>query len=174
MGEVSRFEGELTATKIQAFAREHGAHKPKASKQGDQWLLSSSVALPLHIADGNKLLLSDGQWCDLMQASGYEVPKDKAKQPPILNLKAASIKGHSWGGIRVFRQITMTRAEYSAIYHDYRGVKLSACGQFRFKVCKNPKHQSYSGEWCSILITDSKQHELIHSDSIVLDEEAVA
>ena len=54
LGEVEHYAGELTATILQAFAREHGAHKPKAKKQGEQWVLSSSVDLPLHIAETNQ------------------------------------------------------------------------------------------------------------------------
>jgi len=63
-----------------------------------------------------------------MQACGYEVPAAKPKQPPILNFKAAYIKGYSWGNIETFRQIELTKKEYSDIYNDYRGVKLSECG----------------------------------------------
>jgi hypothetical protein len=91
LGEVARFEGELTAVILQAFAREHGAHKPKATKQGEEWGLMSSVALPLNIADSNELVLSVAQWGELMQASGYEVPAPKVRrksttvQAPLIN-----------------------------------------------------------------------------------------
>jgi len=174
LGEVERFEGTLTATIIQAFAREHGAHKAKAKKQGEQWVLSSSVPLPLHIADSNELDLSVCKWCDLMQASGYEVPAPKAKQPPILNFKAVYLKGHSWGGVQTFRQIELTKAEYSAIYSDYRGVKISECGQFKFKVCKNPEQRGYDAEWCAVLLSDSKKHDAIESSAIIDDAQEVA
>ena len=107
-----------------------------------------------------------------MQASGYEVPAPKAKKPPILNFKAGYLKGHSWGNVRTFRQIELTKAEYSEIYCDYRGVKLTECGQFRFKICKNPEQSGYDAEWCAVLLTDSKLHPTIESDSILNEEVA--
>lgn len=174
LGDVGRFEGELTSTILQAFAREHGAHKPKAKKQGEQWVLSSSAALPLHLSNGKELILNALDWLDLMQSSGYEVPVPKAKQPPILNFKAVYLKGQSWGGLRIFRQIELTKAEYSAIYGDYRGVKLSECGEFKFKVCKNPEQRRYDAEWCAVLLTDSKQHPAIESVAIINDLEELA
>lgn len=54
-------------------------------------MLMSSVALPLHIADSNELILSVAQWGELMQASGYEVPAPKVRrksttvQAPLIN-----------------------------------------------------------------------------------------
>ena len=174
LGEVARFEGEITATMLQIFVREHGAHKPKAKKQGEEWVLISSVPLPLHIGDDKELVLSDSQWCDLMQASGYEVPAPKAKKPPLLNFKAGYLKGHSWGNVRTFRQIELTKAEYSEIHCDTRGVKLSECGQFRFKICQNPEQRGYDAEWCAVLLTDSKLHPAIESDSIINNTQEVA
>ncbi len=174
LGEVDRFTGTLTASILQAFAREHGAHQPKAKKDGDQWRLTSSVPLPLHLGDGKELLLNAGDWCELMQASGYAVPAPKPKQPPILNFAAAYIKGHRCGSVETFRQIKLTKAEYSAIYNDYRGVKLSACGQFRFKVCKNPEQRGWDAEWCAVLLTDSKQHEPLESAAIIQVGQEVA
>lgn len=80
LGEVGRFEGALTATILQAFSREHGAHKPKAIKQGGGWVLSSVAPLPLHIGDEKTLVLDDSKWCDLMQGCGYEVPTPKPRR----------------------------------------------------------------------------------------------
>ena len=80
LGEVARFEEALSATILQAFARTHGAHKPKAKKNGELWALSSSVALPLHIAEAKELCLSGDEWRDLMQSSGYEVPAAKPRK----------------------------------------------------------------------------------------------
>lgn len=177
LGPVKRYAGELTATILQTFAREHGAHKPKAKakKKGDQWQLSSTVPLPLHMADGKSLVLSDEAWRELMQSSGYEVPDPKPAKPPILNFKAAYIKGHSWGGMRTFRQMAFTKAEYSAIYADYRGVKVSECGTFRFKVCKNPAQQGYDAEWVAVFMFDSKRHDAPESAAIShKSEEATA
>lgn len=91
LGDVTRFDQPLTAVILQTFARSHGAHKPKAILQDDQWHLSSMVPLPLHIADDKQLLLSASQWIDLMKASGYEVPVNKvrrkstAKHAPLIN-----------------------------------------------------------------------------------------
>lgn len=173
LGQVHRFTGELTPTILQIFARQHGTHKPKAKKQGEHWMLTSSVPLPLHIGDDKERTLSADEWCDLMQASGYEVPAPKAKKPPLLNFKAGHLKGHSWRSTGTFRQIEMTKAEYSAIHKDYKGAKLSTCNQFRFKVCQNPeqKNQGYQAEWCAVLLTDSKYHPAIQSDAVLNDGE---
>ncbi|MDH5727371.1 MAG: DUF3560 domain-containing protein [Gammaproteobacteria bacterium] len=80
LGEVQRYEGEIKATTLQAFAREHGAHKPKATQQGEKWNLSSSVDLPYHIGEGKALCLSLDQWRDLMKNVGYEVPTPKPRR----------------------------------------------------------------------------------------------
>lgn len=73
LGDVERFEGDLTPVILQAFSREHGAEKPKASKDGENWKIISPVVLPVHLADGKELLLSDDAMRDLMQACGYKV-----------------------------------------------------------------------------------------------------
>ncbi len=90
---------------------------------------------------------------------------------PILNFKAGYIKGHSWGKVGTFRQITLTKAEYKAIYDDCRGVKLSECGRFRFKFCQNPAQRGYGAEWCAVFLTDSKAHPVIDSLSVLADKE---
>ncbi len=174
LGEVDRFDGQLTAAILQTFARTHGAHKPKATKDGNNWVLSSSAPLPLHIADSKELTLSTSDWLDLMQSSGYEVPAAKAKPAPILNFKAQYIKAQSWSTVQTFRQIELTKAEYSNIYSDYRGVKLSECGQFRVKICKNPEQRGYDAEWCAVFITDSKVHDAPESISIIYQSEKSA
>ncbi len=174
LGEVGQFEGELTGTILQAFAREHGAHKPQAKKQGEQWALSSSAPLPLHIANDRELILNAQEWLDLMQSSGYEVPAPKAKQPPILNFKAAYLIAYTGHSSRTYRQIELTKTEYSELYENYRHVMSSECGEFRFRVCKNPEQRGYDAEWCAVLLTDSKQHPAIDSVAIRNDLEETA
>ncbi|WP_430636119.1 DUF3560 domain-containing protein [Sphingomonas hankookensis] len=54
LGDVPRFDGELTPVILQAFAREHGAEKPKCSVVDDGfYLLESPVPLPAHLVEGN-------------------------------------------------------------------------------------------------------------------------
>lgn len=75
LGDVPRFDGDLTPVIIQAFAREHGAEKPKCTIADEGFfLLESPVPLPAHISDNSWLELSDDEWRDVMQACGYTVP----------------------------------------------------------------------------------------------------
>jgi len=92
LGEVKRFEGDLTATILQAFTREQGADKPKAVQKNGCWVVSSEVPLPLHLSDEKCLSLGDSQWRDLMVSVGYEVvikarrkSTSTANQLPIIN-----------------------------------------------------------------------------------------
>ncbi len=87
-----------------------------------------------------------------------------------MNFKCDSIRGESWGSIRIFKQIELTKAEYSAIYSDYRGVKVSECGTFRFKICKDLKNKTYSGSWFAVFLTDSKIHSTPVYGSISLQQ----
>lgn len=80
LGEIPKFEGALTAVILQAFAREHGAHKPKATESGENWVIESRVPLPAHIADGCSIELSADSWCELMQSCGYSVPEKKERR----------------------------------------------------------------------------------------------
>lgn len=81
LGDVSRFEGELTPVIIQAFAREHGAEKPKCTIVDDGfYLLESPVPLPAHLSENSHLELSGDEWRDLMRACGYEVPTPKPRR----------------------------------------------------------------------------------------------
>jgi hypothetical protein len=135
LGTVSRFEGSLTAVILQTFTRTHGAHKPKATKSVSGWGVASFVPLPLHIGEGKALELSDSDWCDLMQAVGYEVPAAKARRKStstklplinptkeeaeklqdIWNIKAQETKGHTTlGGIKPSDVRIMKQALYSA------------------------------------------------------------
>tara|TARA_R110002072_G_scaffold298960_2_gene473728 strand:- start:16325 stop:17797 length:1473 start_codon:yes stop_codon:yes gene_type:complete len=90
MGDVPRFEGEITPVILQAFAREHGADKPKATATENGFKLGSIVALPLHIADGKETTLALEEWRDLMQAAGYQAEIKARKAPkkqasPLIN-----------------------------------------------------------------------------------------
>lgn len=81
LGDVARFEGELTPVIVQAFAREHGAEKPKCTVVDDGFLLlESPVPLPAHLADTAYLELSGDEWRAVMQACGYEVPAPKQRR----------------------------------------------------------------------------------------------
>jgi hypothetical protein len=81
LGNVARYEGELTPVILQAFAREHGAEKPKCiATDPGFYQLESDVPLPLHIADKKWLELSESDWRDLMQSTGYIVPEKKGRR----------------------------------------------------------------------------------------------
>lgn len=94
LGDIARYEGELTPVIIQAFAREHGAESPKCTETDPGYFrLESPVPLPAHIASKSDLELSEDAWRDLMQASGYAVPETKARRlsakpdaVPLINL----------------------------------------------------------------------------------------
>lgn len=92
LGEVIRFTGDLTPVLLQAFARTHGAEKPKVTNEGDLWTLKSPCLLPLHIAEANTITLTSEEWRDLMKNTGYEVPAPKPrrvstapKKKPLIN-----------------------------------------------------------------------------------------
>lgn len=81
LGKVSRFSGDLTPALIQAFAREHGALKPKATKNGDNWELKSAVPLPAHIAKGCELIIDDEGLRDLIQECGHTIIIKERRAP---------------------------------------------------------------------------------------------
>jgi hypothetical protein len=171
LGDVPRFDGELTPVILQAFAREHGAEKPKCSVVDDGfYVLESPVPLPAHLADGSWLELSDDEWRDVMRACGYVVPAKKDAAPPILNLDVTQIQAKSRATYRgapeveFIRVARVTKEQYSKVGNDYRGTRLSACGSFRFKVAsaralgvaQEGEHWSFVG----VFLTDSKAHDL--------------
>ena len=81
LGDVPRYGGELTPVIIQAFAREHGAEKPKATATDPGFYqLESDVPLPMHLAENSYLELSADEWRDLMQSTGYIVPEKKERR----------------------------------------------------------------------------------------------
>lgn len=59
LGDVPRYSGPLSPVIIQAFAREHGTEKPKATATDPGYFqLESPLPLPLHLADSTYLELS--------------------------------------------------------------------------------------------------------------------
>ena len=93
-----RFEGELTPVILQAFAREQGAEKPKATKNElmGTYTLASLTPLPLQIdpagdmQSGGNLELKEADWRDLMQSCGHTVVvkekrAGKAQACPLIN-----------------------------------------------------------------------------------------
>lgn len=174
LGDVPRHEGELTPVIIQAFAREHGAEKPKCTiAEEGYFLLESPVPLPAHLASESFLELSDDEWRDVMQACGYAVPAKKDVAPPILNLDVEHLQAKSRATYRgapeaeFIRVARITKAQYSEIGSEYRGTRLSACGTFRFKVAsarrlgvaQEGEHYSF----IAVFLTDSKAHDLPES-----------
>ncbi|OWJ75037.1 DUF3560 domain-containing protein [Haematobacter genomosp. 1] len=178
LGEVPRYEGEITPTMLQMFVREHGADKPKGAKlDTDLFAVECEAPLPAHIAQGSSLELSADEWRDLMQSCGYLPPAKKDAKPPILNYKAPSgmvsvVNPHRREAENL-PQVEMTKAEYAKIYAEQRGTRLSTCGGFRVRIAPNSKHEGprYMAGWAAILITDQKQHDTPES---VEDMEAAA
>ncbi len=174
LGDVPRYDDELTPVIIQAFAREHGAEKPKCTiAEEGYFLLESPVPLPAHIAEENFLELTDDEWRDVMQACGYVVPEKKDAAPPILNLDVAEIQAKSRATYRGASEIEfmpvmrVTKAQYAAAGAEYRGTRYSACGTFRFKVASARRlgDTSANAQWnfVAVFLTDSKAHPLPES-----------
>ncbi len=154
LGEVSRYEGDITPVILQAFAREHGTHKPAAAVSATGWQLKSPVALPLHLGEDSSLDLDAEQWRDLMQAVGYEVPEPKTrrastkKQVPLINptqeqaealqaawnAQAISKYGHLYpDGMKVPSIREVNQATFSVnnkgTYSPFKTVELTATGE---------------------------------------------
>lgn len=90
MGDVPRYEGELTPVILQTFAREQGADKPKASPITDGFALESAVPLPLHLGEGKRIELTTDEWRELMKSVGHAVviktrKKSTTKTVPLIN-----------------------------------------------------------------------------------------
>lgn len=172
LGEVPRYEGEITPVILQAFAREHGADKPKATEiEPGSFELESPVPLPLHLANGRWLEMDADGWRDLMQSVGYEVPAKKNALPPILNVEAETLYSPSraFGGrgeAEAWRVVKVTKAQLEAVHSDAKGVRPSACGQFRFRVA-SARHLKIEGanpwEYVAVFVTDSKVHPMPES-----------
>lgn len=172
LGPVRRHEGELTPVILQAFAREHGAHKPQArAVDAATFVLESEATLPLHLANDTELSLSAEGWRDLMQSAGYEVPQEKDALPPILNLKAKALQSrHRYhrDQIQTFPVVEMTKSQYARFHLEQRGCRLSLCGAFRFRICINPKHEPrYLAPFVAVFFTDAKAHPLPDSVAVL-------
>ncbi len=167
LGPVEKFAGELTITIVQGFARTQGTHGPATSKQynneGDftGYLLQSSVPLPAHLGEGKNLKLDSNGWIDLMQSVGYEVAAPLPAKPPILNFEAENLNSNMYGRINSYPQKVMTKADYKKICNDYKGVRLSTCGQFRFRTAMVERTSLVS-----VFLTDSKIHTAPQSEAI--------
>lgn len=168
-GGVERFTGDLTAATLQIFAREQGAESPKATKNQASWTLTSSVPLPLHLAEGNEITLTDDDWRSLMQAAGH-LPTTREKRSgtasiPLLNLDVYSMAGRRYGTVNNYVVVKMTKAEYAAINTDYKGTMFAICGQFRFRTVYR------DGRLSAVFLTDSKSHPAPESVAIRLEPE---
>ena len=148
-GEVLRFTGTLTLVILQTFARTHGAESPKARKEGEQFILTSPIPLPCHIADGCEVSLTTSEWCDLMQACGYTPPvterraSSKPKPASLLNptREQAERLQKVWNAQLAARNkqavpvelVEMTQAQYSAnsggSYSRYETLAIGATGE---------------------------------------------
>lgn len=171
LGEVKRFEGNLTPTIIQAFLREHGAEQPKAKKEGSNFKAVSLVPLPLHIAEGCEIELNAEGWADLMQCSGYEVPAPKAKKPGIVNFKALSVRVKRFGNVLDYPQIRLSMADYMGLHENNRWAEFSECGTFKVRVCIDPENQRYDGKMFCVFIDDRKEHPAPDSKAVTLNIE---
>ncbi len=170
LGPVALFEGALTPVIVQTFARTHGAEKPKAEKTAKGFRLKSPLPLPAHLSQGDALELTPTEWREFMRDCGYEVPAAKPKSAPILNFRAPGGRIHAKALYRKepesLEQVEMTKADYTKIYKDARGVKLSACGRFRFKIAcaryipalRERGDADLVHRWVAVFLTDSKTH----------------
>lgn len=177
LGQVSRFTGKLTATIIKAFARENGAHKCECKRVDGKWELSSFVPLPLHLNTNlsELLIIDDDEWIELMASSGYVVPAPKPKAPSIANFEAGTVNVYLHGTYKTLEQITLTKKEFADIYSEYRGTKLSKCGLFRMRICKDPEiKDSWISSWKCVFLSDSRVHKAPISDSITYKQKEVA
>ncbi|MGX9144691.1 DUF3560 domain-containing protein [Mesorhizobium sp. 128a] len=176
LGPVRRYEGELTPMILQAFAREHGAHKPQARAiDAETFIIESKAALPLHLANDTELSLSAEEWRNLMQSAGYEVPTEKDALPPILNLKAKALQSrHRYhrDQVQTFPVVEMTKSQYARFHLEQRGTRRSLCGGFRFRICINPNHEPrHLAPFVAVFFTDAKAHALPDSVAILANSD---
>lgn len=172
LGDTKRYDGELSKVIIQAFARENGAFKSEAVKTEKGYILKSVVPLPMHIADGEEIELTDDEWKDLMQSAGYEVPEKtasgKSDKPPLLNIDVAAIKYINFSGKEdKFDVVGITKKQFSDMHNDSKYVRKSMCGSFRFRVGRDPGNERGEYRRVAFFITDMKAHDIPDSQSIV-------
>ncbi|HAS8195794.1 TPA: DUF3560 domain-containing protein [Vibrio vulnificus] len=176
LGEVAKFDGDLTAVILQTFARTHGADLPKAKCSDGKWILTSDTPLPTQIGEGKSVERSSEDWKELMQGLGYTVPAKAPTKAPILNFKATSVRVIKHGQINELEVIELSKDEFNAIYKDHRGVKLAEGGEFRVRICLNPKQTSiecWRRDWVVVCLTDSKQHPVPTSAAVTVEVEGV-
>lgn len=163
LGEVARYEGELTPVILQAFLREYGADKPKV----DASLSATCTApLPLFLQPelSESLSLSDTDWRDLMHNLGYEVPAAKPSkagtQAPLINPsreEAERLQAYWANGGNVEE---MTQAEYTRKneYQCASAIGLNAQGAITRKkseaVCRIRVQHGYMYRSHVIVLTD--------------------
>lgn len=192
LGPVARYDGELTAVILQAFAREQGAESPKAEKTGHGWLLSSPVTLPAHVGDGHELELTEDEWRDLMQGVGYSVevrePKKRGKSTaaPLINPSAeeaarlqaiwnaqARERGASRAGPNIPKTdvLELTQERYSAnsgaTYSVFQTVNLDANGR-RIRPSAMRKHaETMALAVCRIRVGPGAGASFYSADSVI-------
>jgi len=155
-GITTRYSDEITAPVLQAFARDQGALKPKATLVGTTWTITSPVPFPAHVAEGESVEGDAEFYRDLMQSIGYVVPEKKERRRststsvPLINpsfeeaqlLQAkwnaeaqASVtrKGNHYGEFRMRAVAQMSQANYKArsggSYTPCSTIELDADGQ---------------------------------------------
>jgi len=86
-------------------------------------------------------------------------PKARPKQPPLLNYRAPEGMDieNQWrkGEFIHYSQKEMTKAEYSALYDDYKGTRTIDGHRVRIAITSG---QNYSRNWNVVFLTDSKEH----------------
>lgn len=166
---VQVYGGALSPAILQTFLRAHGADKPKAEATDYGWLVTSTVCLPLHLANSCDLELDDQEWRELMQSVGYEVPAKRAPSAkasiPILNFKTDQTFTMSGGyRSRELEQVEMTKADYAAIYKDHKQTILSKCKTFRTRIAftkiGSDKYGRSNHDYRAVFLTDNKVHEM--------------
>lgn len=171
LGDIQRFEGDLTPVILQGFLREQGAQSPTVTETERGYSAVSDIPFPLHVNSGvvTSFEMTAEEWRDLMLASGHEVViKEKtAKQTaPILNFKSPAVKTLMHRG-KTLRLREMTKAEYSNTHAEHKGVVLSSCGTFKVRVVYVPDAcRHFFGEWFFVYQTDSKTHPVPNSDAL--------
>lgn len=164
-GTTEWYTDNITAAVLQTFARKHGADKPKACKtEDDYWELETKAPLPIHWGGNLSVSKTDEEWREFMNELDYCPPPKAPAKPPILNfiIPSDTLAVKQWGSIKHMRQIKMTKADYSAVYSEQRGVTIHEHGDFRIKFCIDPSTKEagkpWSGEWVVVFLEDSKVH----------------